>query len=53
MLQFRHLQTLQKFALIHASVHNHVNQERHLTNRETFKLQRNAALVEWKQLSAA
>ncbi|WP_288900304.1 IS6 family transposase [uncultured Sneathiella sp.] len=53
MLQFRHLQTLQKFVSIHSSVHNHVNQERHLTNQETYKLQRNAALVEWKQLSAA
>ena len=53
MLQFRRLQSLQKFVSIHASVHNHFNHERHLNNRETFKLQRNAALVEWQQLSAA
>ncbi|TNE35047.1 MAG: IS6 family transposase, partial [Alphaproteobacteria bacterium] len=37
---------------IHASFHNHFNHERHLNNRETFKLQRNAALVEWQQLGA-
>ncbi|WP_239255288.1 IS6 family transposase [Candidatus Nitrotoga sp. M5] len=53
MLKFRRLRSLQKFVSIHASVHNHFNHERHLTNRETFKLQRNAALAEWQQLTAA
>ena len=53
MLQFRRMQSLQKFVSIHASVHNHFNHERHFNNRETFKLQRNAALVEWQQLSVA
>ena len=53
MLKFRRRRSLQKFVSIHASVNNHFNHERHLTNRETFKLQRNAALVEWQQLSAA
>ncbi len=53
MLQFRRLRSLQKFVSIHASVHNHFNHERHLNNRETFKLQRNAALTEWQQLCAA
>ncbi|WP_373087364.1 IS6 family transposase [Sneathiella sp.] len=53
MLKFRRLRSLQKFVSIHASVHNHFNHERHLNNRETFKLQRNAALAEWQQLSAA
>ena len=53
MLKFRHLRGLQKFVSIHSSVHNHFNHQRRLTNRETFKLQRNAALVEWQQLSAA
>ncbi len=53
MLKFRRRRSLQKFVSIHASVHNHFNHERHLTKRETFKLQRNAALVEWQQLSAA
>ena len=27
-----------------------INQERHLIDRENFKLQRNAALAEWRQL---
>ncbi len=33
---------------IHSSVHNHINQERHLYNRQTFKLSRSAALAEWR-----
>ena len=53
MLKFRSLRSLQKFVSIHASVHNHFNHERHLASRDKFKLQRNAALVEWRQLSAA
>jgi putative transposase len=53
MLQFRRSQSLQKFVSIHSSLHNHFNHEHHLNNRETFKLQINAALVEWQQLGAA
>jgi putative transposase len=30
MLRFRRMRSLQKFASVHASVHNHFNQERHL-----------------------
>ena len=30
MLRFRRMQTLQKFGAVHAAVHNHFNQERHL-----------------------
>ena len=52
MAKFRSAKSLQKFASIHASVHNHFNQERHLYNRENFKLNRSAALVEWCQLAA-
>ena len=52
MSKFRHVKTLQKFASIHASIHNHFNLERHLTRRETFKENRTAALAEWRQLSA-
>nr|WP_202526302.1 DDE-type integrase/transposase/recombinase [Sneathiella litorea] len=52
MLKFRRRRSLQKFVSIHSSVHNHFNHERHLNNRETFKLQRTTALVEWQQLSA-
>ena len=44
---------LQKFVSIHASVFNHFNKERHLNSRVTYKVQREAALVEWQQLCAA
>jgi putative transposase len=47
MLRFRSGETLQKFASVHSSIHNHFNLERHLTNRQTFKLNRTAALQEW------
>jgi putative transposase len=50
--KFRSAKSLQKFASIHSSLHNHFNQERHLYHRETFKLNRTAALVQWRQLSA-
>jgi len=38
---------------VHASVHNHFNQERHLYSRSIFKLNRTAALAEWRQLCEA
>ena len=50
MLRFRRMRSLQKFASVHSSVHNHFNQERHLYSRENFKLNRTAALAEWRQL---
>jgi putative transposase len=53
MLKFRRMRSLQKFVAIHASVFNHFNKERHLNSRETYKVQREAALVEWQQLCAA
>jgi putative transposase len=49
MLRFRRMRSLQKFV----SVHNHFNQERHLYSRANFKLNRAAALSEWRQLGAA
>jgi putative transposase len=52
MLKFRSSKSLQKFASIHASVHNNFNQERHLVSRKIFKLNRVAALAEWRQLAA-
>ena len=52
MARFRDIKTLQKFAAAHASIHNHFNQERHLYNRETFKLNRSAASAGWRQLAA-
>jgi putative transposase len=53
MLRFRRLRSLQKFVAVHASVHNHFNAERHLYNRSNFKLNRAAALTEWRGLCAA
>ncbi len=53
MLRFRRTQTLQKFVAVHSSVHNHFNQERHLYSRCNFKLNRTAALAEWRQLGTA
>ncbi len=53
MLCFRRMGTLQKFVAVHASIHNHFNQERHLYNRSNFKLNRAAALTEWRGPCAA
>ena len=44
--------TLQKFASVHASVYNHLNQDRHLNRRDTFKQMRSSALAEWRRLAA-
>ena len=52
MLQFRQMKSLQKFASVHANVHNHFNLERHLVDRQTFKDRRSAALAEWQSLMA-
>lgn len=53
MQRFRRVRTLQKFTSVHASVHNHFNLERHLYSRNNFKLNRAAALAQWRQLGAA
>jgi putative transposase len=52
MQRFRNVKTLQKFSSVHAQVHNHFNQERHLVSRELYKQRRSAALEEWRALSA-
>ncbi|MFD1196629.1 IS6 family transposase [Seohaeicola saemankumensis] len=53
MLRFRRMRSLQKFAAVHASVYNHFNQERSLSTRPNFKLNRAAALAEWRGLCVA
>jgi putative transposase len=53
MSRFRRMRTLQKFASVHASVHNHFLTERHLLNRGHYKQSRAAALAEWRGLLAA
>ena len=50
MLRFRRMKSLQKFASLHGSIHNHFNQERHLTDRKTYRTRRSAALAEWQSL---
>jgi putative transposase len=52
MLRFRRMRSLQMFAAIHASVCNHFNHKRSLSSRQYFKLNRAAALEEWRNLSA-
>ena len=47
MQRFRSTKTLQKFSSIHAEVHNHFNQERHLVTRQVYKQRRAGALAEW------
>ena len=51
MLRFRRMKTLQKFSSVSA-FHNHFNQERHLTSRQTYKQNRSAVLAEWRSLAA-
>lgn len=53
MLRVRRMRSLQTFVAVHASVHNHFNQERHLYSRSNFKLNRAAALAEWRGLGVA
>ncbi len=52
MLRFRQMKSLQRFALVHANVHNHFNLERHLVDRQTYKTRRSAALAERQSLMA-
>jgi len=53
MLRFRRMRTLQKFASVHASIHNHFPTERHLQDRNAYKITRAAALAEWRGLLEA
>ncbi len=52
MAKFRDVKILQEFAAAHASIHNHLNQVRHLNSREILKQNRSAALAEWRQVAA-
>jgi putative transposase len=46
------MKSRQKFASVHAGRHNHFNSERHLVDRETYKLCRSVALAVWQSLRA-
>ena len=48
MERFRRMDTLQKFAAVHGTVHNHFNQERHLISRDLYRERRSVALAEWR-----
>ena len=52
MAKFRSTKSLQKFISIQSSVYNRFNQQRHLHTRRNFKLNRSAALAEWRQIAA-
>ena len=52
MQRFRRMKTLQKFAAVHGSVHNHFSQERHLVSRTIYKQRRAAALAAWRAVMA-
>ncbi|WP_236672194.1 transposase [Croceicoccus sp. YJ47] len=52
MLRFRQIKSLQKFASVQASFHNHFNSERHLIDRRTHKISCPATLAEWQVLMA-
>jgi putative transposase len=52
MAKIRSAKSLQKFASIQFSIHNHFILDRHLNRRDIFKQNRSAALAEWRQLAA-
>ena len=52
MNRFRRMKTHQKFASVHASVHNRFSQERHLVSRKIYKKKRAAALAAWQAVMA-
>src|SRR5260370_5618046 len=52
MQRVRSIKTLQKFSSVHAEVHNHFNQERHLVTRQAYKQRRAGALAGWRALAA-
>ncbi len=53
MLRFRRLRSLQTFAAVHSSVCNHFNSDRSLSSRPVYKMNRAAALAEWRGLCAS
>ena len=53
MLRFRRMRSLQTSVAVHSSIHNLFNTKRSLSSRPIYKLNRAAALAEWRQLCAA
>ncbi|MGB0844656.1 MAG: IS6 family transposase [Alphaproteobacteria bacterium] len=52
MLRFRSMACLPKFVSVHASIHNHFNQDRQQNLRANFKKNRDQAMVKWRSLLA-
>ncbi|SEJ75986.1 putative transposase [Sphingomonas sp. OV641] len=52
MLSIRRMKALQKFASVHANIHNHFSLERHLIDRQLNRKRRSAALAEWQILAS-
>lgn len=52
MRRFRRMRSLQKCSAGHASVYNPFNQDRSLSSRVLFKLNRTPAVAEWRALCA-
>ena len=46
------MRSLKMFSAVHASIYNLFNSERSLTSRQNFKLNRTAAVAEWRGLCA-
>ena len=53
MLRFRQTRTSKRFVAVHGSVHNLFNTERTSFGRQNIKVNRAAALAEWRGLLAA
>jgi putative transposase len=52
MARFRRMGSLQKFASVHANLHNHFSFDRHLVDRQTYRERRSAALAEWQLIAS-
>ena len=50
MERFRRMKTLEKFAAVHGTVHNHFSQERYLISRNLYHERRSFALAEWREI---
>lgn len=53
MQRLRKMRSLRKFVAVHSCVFSHFYQGRGLSRRDLFKLNRTAALAEWRNLGAA
>ena len=51
MQRFRSMKALQQFSSIHAQVHNHFNQERHLVNRDVSVNREARSKTTWRKIN--